>query len=68
MAAKVTLEMTVGLTKPIRDALEIATEFSGTKASQYVRQAALERLVREGFLRHPGMNHVNGIPEIKPAE
>jgi hypothetical protein len=53
MTARVTLEMSVGLTPEIQRALQIATEFSGMKASQYGRQAILERLVREGYLRHP---------------
>ena len=55
MAAKILTEMSVGLTPEIQDALIIATEFSGMKPSQYGRQAILERLVREGFLRHPGL-------------
>jgi hypothetical protein len=52
-ANKIETEVAVGLTRQMREALEIATEFSGTKASAYARQAILRRLVDEGFLRHP---------------
>jgi hypothetical protein len=37
--------------------LQIATEFQGMKPSQYGRQAILEKLVREGYLRHPAMRY-----------
>jgi hypothetical protein len=57
MAAKILSEMSVGLTPEIAKALNIATEFSGLKPSQYGRMAILERLVREGFLRHPGISN-----------
>jgi hypothetical protein len=55
MAAKVIKEMSVGLTEQIESALQVATEFQGMKPSQYGRQAILEKLVREGYLRHPAM-------------
>jgi diketogulonate reductase-like aldo/keto reductase len=57
MAAKILSEMSVGLTPEIAKALNVATEFSGLKPSQYGRMAILERLVREGFLRHPGISN-----------
>jgi hypothetical protein len=57
MAAKILSEMSVGLTPEIAKALNIATEFSGLKPSQYGRMAILERLVREGFLKHPGITN-----------
>lgn len=59
MAAKIITEMSVGLTPEIQSALTVATEFQGMKPSQYGRQAILERLVREGFLRHPMHNYQN---------
>jgi hypothetical protein len=51
--ARLTIEMSVSLTPEISQALEIATEFSGMKPSQYARQAVLKRLVSQGFLEHP---------------
>jgi hypothetical protein len=57
MAARILKEMSVGLTREIESALHVATEFQGTKPSQYARQAILQRLVAEGFLRHPGINN-----------
>ena len=53
MTAKIKNEMSVGITDEIKSALEVATEFAGIKASQFGRQAILEKLVRDGFLRHP---------------
>jgi hypothetical protein len=55
MSAKIKMELAVGVTEEIKTALEIATDFAGMKPSQYGRQAILEKLVREGFLKHPGM-------------
>jgi hypothetical protein len=63
MTARVTEELSVGLTGEMLHALIIATQFQGMKPSQYGRQAILERLVREGFLQHPAqalMNAANG--------
>jgi hypothetical protein len=54
MAAKILMEMSVGLTPQIQAALETAVEFSGMKASQYARLALVEKLCREQFLIHPG--------------
>lgn len=58
MTAKIRSEMSVGITDEIKSALEMATEFQGTKPSQYGRQAILEKLVREGFLKHPMARHL----------
>lgn len=66
MAAKVTMEMSVGITPQIKTALETAVEFQGLKASQFGRQAILEKLVRDGFLCHPGISNYSE-PEIKSA-
>ena len=69
MTAKIKSEMSVGITDEIKSALEIATEFAGIKPSQFGRQAILEKLVREGYLRHPmhtrwenSNAHENGVP------
>jgi hypothetical protein len=51
--AKIKTILTVGVTDEIRNALEIASEWSGTTCSQLARQAILEKMVREGFMRHP---------------
>jgi hypothetical protein len=53
MAAKIKSEMSVGLTPEIEAALNVAVEFQGMKPSQYGRQAILEKLVAQGFLKHP---------------
>ena len=53
--ARIKTELAVGVTEEIKTALEIATDFAGMKPSQYGRQAILEKLVRDGFLKHPGM-------------
>jgi hypothetical protein len=53
MTAKIKREMSVGLTPEIQQALLVATEFQGMKPSQYGRQAILEKLVQQGFLKHP---------------
>lgn len=55
MTAKIKTELAVGVTDEIRSALEIASDFSGLRPSQYGRQALLEKLVRDGFMRHPGL-------------
>ena len=68
MTAKILLEMSVGLTPEIAKALNIATEFSGLKPSQYGRMAILERLVREGFLKHPGITNYESLTNKQPAE
>ena len=65
MAAEITLERSVGLNPKIEEALVVATQFVGMKPSQYIlRQATVEKLVREGFLAHPLQNG----SETKPAE
>lgn len=55
MSATIKTEVSVGVSDEIRDALETATRFSGIKASTYGRISLVEKLVREGFLRHPGI-------------
>jgi hypothetical protein len=54
MAAKIKSEVAVGVTDEIKSALEVVENFCGLKPSQFGRQAILEKLCREGYLRHPG--------------
>jgi len=65
MAARILSELSVGITPEIEKALDIAVEFSGMKASQIGRQALLEKLVREGYLRHPGIINHQNLAEAK---
>ena len=53
MAAKIKTEMTIGISDEIKAALQVAIQFVGTTGSQFARQAILEKLVRDGFMRHP---------------
>ena len=66
--AKVTRERMVGLTENIDSALTLVEDFTGLKPSQYCRQAILERLVKDGFLQHPGAARLNNNPQNIPAE
>jgi len=70
MVAKVKIDRAAGLTDEIDSALRIACEFSGLKMSQFLRIAALEKLVREGFMQHPGLVHLknNNSEPIKTVE
>lgn len=64
--SKIEREISVGLSKEIEAALNVAVEFEGIKASQFGRMAILERLVQRGYMRHPGIqNYQNG--DIKSA-
>lgn len=53
--ARILNEISVGLTPEISAALIVATQFSGLTPSAYGRMAIMERLVRENYLRHPGI-------------
>jgi hypothetical protein len=55
--ARVIHEVMVGITPEMKTALEMATEFSGMKASTYARQALLERLVRDQMMTHPAQKY-----------
>jgi hypothetical protein len=57
--AKIKRERMIGLTDAIDAALAMVEDFSGLKPSQYCRQAILERLVRDGYMQHPGAVHLN---------
>jgi hypothetical protein len=64
MTAKILSEMSVGLTPEIEAALEIAADFSGLRPSQFARQSIIEKLVRDGYLKHPGMARFeNAVPK-----
>jgi hypothetical protein len=54
MTARITSDLSVGISNEIAAALETATEFCGVKSSTYARIALTEKLCREGFLIHPG--------------
>jgi hypothetical protein len=58
MASKILSDLSVGVTAEIAEALETAVAFSGIKASQYARIALVEKLVREQFLKHPGLTRI----------
>jgi len=69
MVARVKIDRAAGLTDEIDAALKIACEFSGLKMSQFLRIAALEKLVREGFMQHPGLTHLkNNSAPLQAAE
>ena len=61
MTAKVKIDRAAGLTDEIDAALQIACGFSGLKMSQFLRIACLEKLVREGYMKHPGLTHLNNL-------
>lgn len=64
MTATITVELMVGLTEKIRDALENACEDQGMKPSQFCRQAVYEKLVRGGYLERPNFRKFdNSIPQ-----
>ena len=53
MAPRIEVELSVGLSLEHQQALTIATDLLGMKASTYARQAVVERLVRDGVLQSP---------------
>lgn len=65
--AKIEREISVGLSKEIEAALNVATAFEGIKASQFGRMAILERLVARGYLKHPGIQSYQNGEIIKAA-
>jgi hypothetical protein len=58
MTARIKSELAVGVTPEIREAVEIACEFTGMKQSQFCRIALVEKLVRDNWLKHPGLVHL----------
>jgi hypothetical protein len=67
MASRILSDLSVGVTPEIQEALETAVAFSGIKASQYARIALVEKLVREQFLKHPGLTRLEN-PSRKNQE
>jgi len=65
MTARVTEELSVGLTAEIWAGLQAATEIEGSKPSQFGRRAIMEKLVREGYLQHPAQKYVNAANGTK---
>ena len=64
MTKRVTLEMSVGLTETISEHLQQAVEYQGIKASTFGRQAILEKLVRDGWMRHPMQDRINAAATV----
>ena len=62
MAPRILTEVMVGLTPEIHSAVNMACEFSGMKPSQWMRQAALEKAVREQWMVHPAARLLNNAP------
>ena len=55
---KISREVAIGVTEEINGALSVACDFLAMKQSQYGRIAILEKLAREGYLKHPSYpNH-----------
>jgi hypothetical protein len=53
MSELITKQMIVGFTQSQSDALEMVATAIGMKASQYVRQLAVERLVQLKVIKNP---------------
>jgi hypothetical protein len=52
-------EIGVSISDEMDAALTIATQAFATGTSQYVRQALMERLIREQWLPHPAQKHAS---------
>ncbi len=65
MAKRIKRERMIGLTDAIEAALTMVEDFTGLKPSQYCRVAITERLVKDGFMQHPGAAHLknNNLPQ-----
>jgi hypothetical protein len=57
MTSRISVELFVGVTPEMAQALAMACEFEGVKGSQFGRQAILEKLVRHGYMVHPAQKH-----------
>jgi hypothetical protein len=51
--ARITELLSVGITPQLRIEIEAACDYFGLTPSQYVRQAAVEKLMRDGIRRPP---------------
>jgi hypothetical protein len=60
--ARITDELMIGFTKAQRQGIEIACTAYGMRASQYVRQATFEKLIRDGILPAPTLLNNNPVP------
>jgi hypothetical protein len=60
--ARITDELMIGFTKAQREGIDAACTAYGMRASQYVRQATFERLIRDGILEPPTLKHNNSVP------
>ena len=47
--AKITDELMIGFTRAQREGIDVACTAYGMRPSQYVRQAAFEKLIRDGI-------------------
>jgi hypothetical protein len=65
MAAKVLVDLTVGITEQQHAALRAVTDLLGLKASQYCRQALVAALVRDGALASPVAQYQQSVAEAK---
>jgi hypothetical protein len=52
---RINLLLSVGITEQIKRELELASEYFGLTPSQFGRQAIIEKLMREGIRRPPGI-------------
>jgi hypothetical protein len=60
------IELDVGVGVEMLALIKQSAKYSGTKRlSVWARHTFLDRLCREGFLRHPAMNYQNQNPESK---
>jgi hypothetical protein len=65
IANRIEVELFVGLTKDQAHALDVACEFQGLKPSVYGRGAILNRLIQEGWIKHPGFAR---FPELEKTD
>jgi hypothetical protein len=66
--AKIKRERMIGITDAMDTALLLVEDFTGLKPSAYCRVAILERLVKDGFMQHPGASRLQNIPQREAAE
>jgi hypothetical protein len=61
MKSLITFEEKVGFTSQQHEALKNALAMTGMKASTWVRQAAAEKLIHQGYLEHPLAHKVANV-------
>jgi hypothetical protein len=52
-AERLEIEISIRLTRPQAEALALAVDFKGIPGSIYCRGAIIDRLVAEGWIKHP---------------